>query len=222
MDHARLNKTRRGFDRLAKIYDRLAKVVFGKSLVKGQVHFMHEITDCQNVLILGGGTGYLLEQALKANSTGEFWYVELSEKMVTLSQERIQKNLPEAMSRINWISGSIEDLPSEVRADAVCTMFFLDLFEGERLRTEVERIDSHLSSNARWLLCDFQIADRIPMRWFSRVLIWVMYRFFRWICAIPAGRLGQFSPEIERIGFQVKDSVTYFGGMVLSRVFERK
>ncbi|MEP5106138.1 MAG: methyltransferase type 12, partial [Ekhidna sp.] len=61
------------FDFVAPIYDRLSKLVFGKSLIKAQAYHLKVIGDKDRVLILGGGTGKLLEFIPKS---GELDFVE--------------------------------------------------------------------------------------------------------------------------------------------------
>jgi len=221
MDHARLARTARGFDRLAGVYDGLVRLVYGRSLRRAQFHWLDELESADSILILGGGTGWLLEEVLRRHERAQVIYVELSPAMIARSQARIQAHLPDALDRIQWTEGTIRDVPEDIRCDAVCTMFFLDLFEGEHLTAELAVIDRHLHPEAAWLLTDFTPTERGAMRVFSRLLIWTMYRFFRWICRIPAGRLGDFVPALQQLNFSVTHSQRFHRGMIISHLLRR-
>ena len=209
-----VNKSERGFDRLAKVYDLLVSLVYGRSLKNAQTHFLPQATKGAEVLVVGGGTGWFLEALLRETNNTSVTYVELSGEMLRKSQQRIQARYPEGWERVTWIKGTTSDLDSELRYDLVCTHCFLDLFEGNRLQLEVARLRDHLKDGGAWYFSDFCYAGRWPMSWISRGLIWVMYRFFRWLCAIPAGRLGDFQSVLAAQGLTKRKRKTWFGGMV--------
>jgi tRNA (cmo5U34)-methyltransferase len=51
----------RGFDRLAPFYDSLARLIIGKGIKQSQLHFLNHLRgQNQGVLVLGGGTGWIL------------------------------------------------------------------------------------------------------------------------------------------------------------------
>ena len=49
---------RTGWDRIARIYDRLARLVYGRQIVRAQVDLLEHISPGSRVLIVGGGTGW--------------------------------------------------------------------------------------------------------------------------------------------------------------------
>jgi ubiquinone/menaquinone biosynthesis C-methylase UbiE len=50
------------YDRIARIYDKLSRMVFGKSIVRAQQSILPFITTPARMLIVGGGTGWILEE----------------------------------------------------------------------------------------------------------------------------------------------------------------
>lgn len=203
-----------GFDRLSKVYDRLAGLVYGKALRRAQTHFLSRIQEGSNVLVVGGGTGWFLEALLRTEAVQQVTYIELSAGMLQKSQERIQANIPTAYAKVNWIHGTIQDVDASPQFDLVCTLCFLDLFAGDRLQAEVSQLHRRLKPDASWYFSDFRYADGWPMSWISRGMIWGMYRFFRWTCKIEAKRLGDFDGALEAIGFEAVERMETYGGMI--------
>src|SRR6187402_1340927 len=76
-----------GFDRLAPVYDKLAGLVFGKAIVDAQLVFLDRVRAGDRILILGGGTGWLLEKLLRKQPVCEVWYVESSSRMIELTRQ---------------------------------------------------------------------------------------------------------------------------------------
>jgi tRNA (cmo5U34)-methyltransferase len=53
----------RGFDRLAPFYDSLARLIIGKGIKQSQLHFLNHLRDKTKLLVLGGGTGWILPRS---------------------------------------------------------------------------------------------------------------------------------------------------------------
>lgn len=211
----------RGFDRLSKVYDFLVALVYGRALRRAQTCFLERVPKGSRVLIVGGGTGWFLEELLKRTDLEKVTYVELSEGMLARSRERIEElGLPEAGQKIEWVHGTVHDLPEVAKYDLVCTLCFLDLFHGETLEAEVRALRKRMAGAGTWYFSDFRYADRWPMSWISRGLIWGMYRFFRLTCGIQAGRLGDFHGVLQQAGLEGVDRRTFYGGMLESVWYE--
>jgi len=219
---ASLVKSAQGFSRLSRIYDRLAGLVYGKALRKAQTHFLPQVKTSSRALVLGGGTGWFLEALLETGRVEAVTYVELSEGMMEKSKARIQANLPTAYPKVVWVEGTIQEVEATPAFDLVCTHCFLDLFEGERLQSEVKAIQQRLQPGASWYFSDFKYAARWPMSWISRIMIWGMYRFFQWTCGIQAGRLAPFSEVLHGAGLRSQDRITTYGGMIEAVWYEEE
>ena len=173
-------------------------------------------------MVVGGGTGWFLEELLRECQPDEVTYVELSNGMMEKSQRRIKERLTAGYERVNWVLGTVHDLPEGEKFDAVCTHCFLDLFEGEALKLEVEAIGRRLRGNASWYFSDFRLVERGVMRVVSRVMVKTMYAFFRWCCRIQAGKLGEFEREIRAVGFEAEKREEFFGGMIEALMYRRR
>src|SRR5690348_16816239 len=102
-----MDNTLNSFDRIAGFYDALARIVFGKHIMNSQCYFLDALNDGSKVLILGGGTGWLLAELLSRKPHCEVWYVEASQRMITLSEVKtgaVKKN-------VHFIHGTEQSIP---------------------------------------------------------------------------------------------------------------
>src|ERR1700710_2430121 len=80
------------YDKLAWIYDPLSRLVYFKAQVNAQISLLPFIPADSKILIVGGGTGWILESIAKVHPTGlSITYVEISKKMVELAQKKNYK-----------------------------------------------------------------------------------------------------------------------------------
>ena len=78
----------RNYDSIALIYDRLARLVYGRSLVNAQLYLLDAIPAEAHVLIVGGGTGWVLEEITKRHPSGlSIDYIDAASKMVALAKK---------------------------------------------------------------------------------------------------------------------------------------
>jgi len=204
------------FDRLAGIYDFLVHLVFGKVLEEAQYYFLDELPEKGKVLIIGGGSGTILEKISTMNSALKIYYVEASGAMMELAKKRTVKN------PVSFIQGNEQMLPSGVYYDAVLTPFFLDLFGPERLDNTLNILDQSLKVKGLWLFTDFYIPKKGISRFFGKTLIFIMYRFFRLLCRIDARRLPDFDLAFKNAGYNPVKTQLFYGGIVRSQVLRRK
>lgn len=202
------------FNKIARVYDALTRLVFGKSLYKAQVFFLNRIPPQSNVLILGGGTGWLLDVLLHTNGSCQVWYIEASSSMIGQARRKIGEM---QQHRVHFIHGTESDIPSDMAYDAVVTHFFLDLFPASSLEKVIVKIKGHLRPGALWLVSDF--VDR--GRWWQKVLLWVMYLFFRLTCGLETGTLPPWEERLASHGFEEVDAKLFFGSFIRSAVLTK-
>ncbi|WP_431293951.1 class I SAM-dependent methyltransferase [Pedobacter sp. P26] len=107
------------YDKIANHYDTLSRLVFFKSQVNAQVNQLQYIPKDSSVLIAGGGTGWILEEITKIYPSGlKIVYVEISAKMIALSQKREFKN-----NQVKFVNLGIEDFSTDTVFDVVLTPF---------------------------------------------------------------------------------------------------
>jgi tRNA (cmo5U34)-methyltransferase len=109
------------FNWIARFYDPLVKIVFGKHVVNAQTYYLSAIEANSKVLILGGGTGWILKYLHDVQPSSIIYYVEASSKMIALAK----KNSAEFTSRVHFIHGTENTIPSDLKFDMIVTNFYL-------------------------------------------------------------------------------------------------
>ena len=198
------------FDAVAGFYDKLSMLVFGTAMRRAQTTHLHDIPPGSKVLILGGGTGWLLSELFAVNPTCKVWYIDASSRMISLSKRAMQNSTQE----IVFIHGTEEAIPIGVTFDAVITHFYLDLFPHDPCIRIIHKIRSIIRTTGLWLVCDF-----IHTTWWHGVMLRMMYGFFKLTCGIEGSSLPPWKKLLEENGFKEHKSREFFGGFIKSAVF---
>lgn len=198
------------FNGIASVYDALASVVFGKNLIKSQHHFLHVIPDDATVLIVGGGSGELLQTLLQQKPQCRVVYVDASERMIKLARQRVHN-----AARVTFLCGT-ESVEMPVPAfTVVITNFYLDLFAQQSLQRIITRLRSLLVPGALWFVTDFVK----PTKLWQKLLLKSMYLFFRIVSNIEASRISDWQGMLGTAGLSYQAEKTFYHGMIKSMVF---
>jgi ubiquinone/menaquinone biosynthesis C-methylase UbiE len=198
------------FDGIANWYDRLAKLIFGDNIKKAQCHFLNELPIKGHVLIIGGGSGWILEEIFRIRPELKVDYVEAASKMIALSEERIP-----ITSKVRFIHGTEVDIPA-ISYDCIITNFFLDVFEEERLLEVMYLLKTKLKQEGIWLCTDFQITDN----WVHNLLLKAMHVFFALVSNLDAKTLLDFEGEFNKMNFCKANGQNFYSGMIHAAVYK--
>ena len=202
------------FDWIAPLYDALAFVVFGRKLRQAQVVFLNQIPVDSTVLIMGGGTGWLLQQVLIQCQPKRVVYIEASARMVARACKRIIR--ADETGSVTFRVGDEHSLTNE-QFDVILTPFVLDVFNQETLRTQfIPRLKAALKPGGLWLVTDFV---NTSTAW-QRALLWTMIRFFRLTTGMQAQRLANWQQLLAEAGLIRRKQQTQVGGMVSAEVWQ--
>lgn len=191
------------FNLVAPFYDRLARLVFGRDLLKAQEFFLNEISEKDRVLIVGGGSGEILRHsALQQVSRIDF--VELSEAMV-----RKAKAQPINLSSIQFYVKDIRDHESQY--DWVICNFFLDCFQEESLQKLLLKLKSLLTSQGQMIVTDFSASSR-PRQ---KTLLYLMITFFRFTANLEASKLLDIDAQVQQY-FYLQKKKRFNNGLIFS------
>jgi tRNA (cmo5U34)-methyltransferase len=200
------------FNRIAIVYDLLAKIVFGKSMRRAQTFFLGSIADQSNVLIIGGGTGWIARDLLSVKPGAHIVYIEASDKMLASAKQKLSA-YPE---NIQFIHGTQDDIPEGFEFETVITNFYVDLFSPDVLNIHIKRIGSHLKPDGKWIVTDF-----VSNRNWHRLLLWVMYRFFKTTAAIDARVLPDWQQLMETNNFNAIETGEFYRGFIRTCLYKR-
>ncbi len=172
------------FDTVARPYDFISRLVFGDALVRAQVSLLTQIPSASRILIVGGGTGWILEEIAKIHDSGlEIIYVESSSKMIELSKKRSCKN-----NIITFITAPVEDYQTEKPFDIIITPFFFDLFKKEKIEFLFSGLNEKLRKDGLWFYTDF-IPTKYQTKIWQKLLLKSMYLFFGILSKVEASEL---------------------------------
>ena len=153
-------------------YDGLSKLVFGSNIKKAQIDLLCLIPANSKLLIVGGGTGWILEDITKLHpSSLEITYIDSSSKMIERSEKRSY-----ASNHVEFIEASIEHyhLPDTGKLyDVIITPFIADGFSQADWQQVFTKLDKGLKANGVWLYTDFQMNDK-SLLW-QRLLLKLLY-----------------------------------------------
>ncbi|GAB4041494.1 class I SAM-dependent methyltransferase [Spirosoma jeollabukense] len=210
------SNTGSGFDWIAPIYDALAFVVFGRKLQQAQLTFLNRIPHDATILLVGGGTGWLLEQVLTQCKPRRVLYLELSARMVAQASQRMVKN--GVVGSVEFRVGDVRDLPTDEPFDILITPFLLDLFPESTVQTDViPKLLRILKPTSLWLVTDFVTTDI----WWQKALLWSMIQFFRLTAGIETAQLADWQRLLSEAGLIRQESQPQVGGMVRAEIWGR-
>jgi ubiquinone/menaquinone biosynthesis C-methylase UbiE len=201
------------YDNSAGFYDGLSRMIFGKALVKAQVYLLQFIPANSKILIVGGGTGWILEEIAKVHPSGlDITYVEISENMLSLSRKRDVGD-----NRVAFINDAIENVKPDQDYDVTITAFLFDNFTQDALPVAFEHIHRALKPKGLWLCTDFQITGAL----WQRTLLKSMYLFFKLLCGIDTTTLPDIEGQFVEHHYKAKSAKAFFADFILSTLYQK-
>ncbi|MBE2285264.1 MAG: class I SAM-dependent methyltransferase [Prosthecobacter sp.] len=189
------------FDLLAPHYRWMEAVFAGGRLQRCRTALLGTISPPRNVLIYGEGNGRFLCELLRRFPEAQVTVVEASGVMIQLARERL-RNSGLARAAVRFVQAdALEWMPPAASFDFLVTCFFLDCFREDELRRLMPQIASAATSDARWLVADFQIAGDHVWCWRNRMIVRFLYAFFRWATHLSGRALIDPTPSLHAAGF---------------------
>lgn len=210
-----------GFDRVAFFYDPLARLVFRDAQQQAQKALLPFIKDNSDVLIIGGGSGWLLEQLLKAGINLHILYVDASPKMIRMARERVRLHAAKSINQVVFRVGTEQALLPNESFDVVFTPFLLDLFPEDRLTILMSTLKTALREDGLWLFTDFWPVKH-PTPFWQKLLLKSMYLFFGAVSGIQATELPDFDSHFKQLQMQQVYTTALYKGMIQAKVFTRR
>ena len=199
------------FNNAAWFYDRLSRLVYGKALVDAQRFLLKFIPPDTGVLIVGGGTGWILQELAELRPGGlQITYIEVSAKMTALSKSRNAGD-----NKVIFINDAVENVKLTGGYDVVITPFLFDNFTEATFQRVFDCIHSSLKPGGSWMNCD----SRLTGKWWQGVLLKSMFIFFRIACGIEASKLPEIEKRFRRYQYKEIARESFFGDFILAQVF---
>jgi ubiquinone/menaquinone biosynthesis C-methylase UbiE len=209
-----------GFDRVAGIYRLLEHAAFGRTLQRARTAHLEALRGRRDILVVGDGDGRCLEAIVAMAPDARVTAVDASAAMLARARRRVT-----AAGAADRVTFRQEDVrrgawPAD-RHDAVVTMFVLDCFTPPDVETIVAALARGLRADGVWLFADFAIPDRGWRRLHARLVVGLLYAFFRWTTGIEARELPPSEASIAGQGFAIAARREYRCGLIRSVRFHR-
>jgi ubiquinone/menaquinone biosynthesis C-methylase UbiE len=204
------------YNAVAWFYDGLSKLVFGSSIKKAQIDLLPLIPANSKILIVGGGTGWILEEIAKLHPSGlEITYVDFSSKMIERSKKRNY-----ASNHIQFVEMPIEQylLPDTGHLyDVIITPFIADCFSQSDWERVFTKLDAIIKPNGIWFYTDFYLNDKSPL--WQKLLIKLLYLFFRITCHLQAKKLPNVAGGFS--SYKPISKQMYFAKFIVAQAFQK-
>jgi ubiquinone/menaquinone biosynthesis C-methylase UbiE len=208
-----------GFDRLASLYGVLEHFLFGSRLQEMRLMYLSQLADCQDILLIGEGTGLFLEKLLRVNPKAKVTVIDQSAKMIKRARGRVAEH---DLHRVTFQTVAFENFLSANQFDALCTFFFWDCFEKDRIREMLPLLRSCMKREGLWFEVDFFEDQRgaRPSRIWHYFLLRFLYGFFGWATGIEARWVEEIEPLAKENGFSLTHSQWADRLPVRARIFQ--
>ena len=203
------------FNIVARPYDFISRLVFGNSLVEAQVSSLHVIRPDSHILIVGGGTGWILEEITKIHSSRlKISYVENSSAMIDLSKKRNWQQ-----NTVAFFHQPIQDFHIDKPFDVIITPFFFDLFKQDEIGLMFSGLDKKLNKDGLWLYTDF-IPEKYQIHVWQKILLKTMYFFFGITSKVEARELIDMDLYFTKVYTKISEN-WFYGRFVRAVVFQK-
>ncbi|MEI9865002.1 MAG: class I SAM-dependent methyltransferase [Limisphaerales bacterium] len=209
------------FDRLAAHYHWLETIFAGGLMQRCRTTFLARTKNCRHALLVGEGTGKFLTALLHANPQIQVTCVEQCAGMITRSRQRIQRERLDD-SRVQFTQMDVLHwTPPAQKFDLIATNFFLDCFRAGQLQQLVPQLAASTTAEAVWLLADFCEPERGWRRWRAKLIMALLYAFFRLTTSLSASRLTPPDGFLRSAGFKLVDRRRASFGLTHADLWQR-
>lgn len=205
----------RNYDLIAGFYDTLSGIVFRGKILCAQQHYLSLIKTNNRVLIIGGGTGQVLENFNYIGFPLTIDFVEPSGRMIKKARQR-QSKLDRL--NLNFIQEKFENIKFEKKYDFVCCFFFLDLFDEPGLKEVVQKVETIMTDTGYLLVSDFQVKKNI---WWQKWLSAIMHSFFKLTTKLESKSLKDINGHLTALGFRRTEIAEFFYEFIFSAVYKK-
>jgi SAM-dependent methyltransferase len=206
------------FNHLARPYRWLEYLTFGPFLWRCRIHYLRELANCRNALVLGDGDGRFTARLLRANPHIRITAIDASPRMI----EALHRAAAPHQDRLTT---QIADLRSwkplnPGQFDLIVTHFFLDCLTTAEVAQLATRVAPSVAPNALWLVSEFATPCTFFGRTIASPLVASLYFAFRFLTGLNLWSLPDHSRALASAGWSMKAGHSHLGGLLISQIWQ--
>jgi SAM-dependent methyltransferase len=206
------------FDRVARIYRWAEYASLGPVLQRTRTHFLSQLADRRNALVLGDGDGRFLARLLRENPAIHATAVDTSAAMLRLLRQRSHHDA----SRLQTLHGSALEVDVPLKTDLIVTHFFLDCLPQADVEALVQRIAANTQPGSLWLLSDFEIPQGAILRPLTKLYVRGLYLAFHILTGLRVQSLPDPQAALVRAGFIRVVRHEKLCGLIYTEIWQRQ
>lgn len=209
------------FDGIAPFYRMMERLAAGQRLHRCRVAFLDEIPPPRNALLVGEGHGRFLLPFRQKFPEAKITVIDGSAEMLRIAKKLLDEQRISTRD-IDFVHSDLFSWQSPPDTyELIVTNFMLDCLTAPQIDRAVLQLSQAATSEANWLIADFEIAPRGPAKWRTRAITGLLYTFFRIVTRIPASSLHPPDAALERAGFSRWKRRTWEWGLLKSEWWGR-
>ena len=194
----------------------MSRLFFGRTEIDAQVDLLRYMRPGSRMLIVGGGTGWILEEIAARYPAGlKITYVESSGEMMRLARRR-----PVGACAVEFVQVPVEEFVTEGRFDCILTGFLFDNFSEDLSCRVIRRLCPMLERDGCWLFADFYYRRSGGPFW-QGLMLRTMYLSARLICKVDARELPDMAVLFAAAGFRPLHISWYYRGFIKAVAYRR-
>lgn len=214
-----IDRSARGYDRLARVYGWLEHSLFGSRLQRARVSLLPDLPRSNRALILGDGDGRLLEQLCRTQPHCKFTSVDQSDEMLKLQRLRIEEI--GSSENVEFVCADARNFrPVAQQYDLLVTAFFLDCFERQELSVLLGQWIRGLRPGGHLYFVDFAQPRSGWRRYRAACYLAIMHGFFRWQTGLPNRRLVDLDAALDEQPLALIQANRSDHEFIVSRLYE--
>lgn len=215
-----VDRSARGYDSLAPVYQTLESCLFGRTLQHSRVSLLPRLPPAGTALILGDGDGRLLEQFCMAQPHCMVTSLDQSEVMLQRQKQRIERT--SAVGSVEFICQDARTFrPKAESFDLVVTAFFLDCFSEQELKVCLPTWLAGVRPGGHHYFVDFVQPRRGWRRYQAVAYQSLMHWFFRWQTGLPNRQLIDLERVLNEQKLSMVEASVDVHPMIACRIFRK-
>ena len=210
----------KGFNTIAPFYNIISTIGSFNKIHKSQMWLLSKKMKFSKVLIMGGGDGKFLLNAMQQKLADHYYYVDISGAMIKLAKTKIKKQSALSLDSVTFVCGSYQDIPKDETFDLMVTPYFLDCFSERELSLVVAKLHARLTIGGTWFFADFNIPDDSFRRFTFKTIIQLLYGIFNFFCDLGVSHLPNFNEQFSKYNFTLLDEKYFLGGLLVARIYK--